>query len=473
MSERYDAAVIGGGVSGLAAVSLLAKAGLRAVLLEQATTLSGPAGEPALRALDPRLVKELGLARHGLKFSSRDLALAVPRSGGQLTVLSRDRHATARSLAALSPVDVAAFAAFQREFATLARALRRTWWEGAPAAETAARLKPAQHDLLDRLTVTSAACFLAARFESDALKAALAFAAAACGFSPSEPGSALALLWSAAQEMCGLQGAVAVPRGGVGGLVAALSQAAEAAGATLRPGATVSRLTVADDRLAGVELAAGEQIAAPLILSTLSRRRTLEGLAPTARIGLGAAQALRRPSPRTGCATLVFGLNRLPDFGGGLANKRVVIAERLETYEIAYTAARLGQMPREPVLELILPPPQAAAEQLSSRLLLSVSVWPVPLGDAFDRDALARTVGAMIERHIPGFAAASCDVLPPLAAAPSVARLLSGAAERIETPIPGLLLCGDAAEPADAISGRAARQAARLAVLLHRKGGAR
>jgi phytoene dehydrogenase-like protein len=78
----------------------------------------------------------------------------------------------------------------------------------------------------------------------------------------------------------------------------------------------------------------------------------------------------------------------------------------------------------------------------------------------------------MIQRRIPGFAATSCDVLPPRAAAPSVARLLSGAAERIATPIAGLLLCGEEAEPADAISGRAARQAARLAFERHRSGGA-
>jgi phytoene dehydrogenase-like protein len=424
-----------------------------------------------LRALDPRLVKELKLAKRGLKFSSRDLALAVPRAGGQPALVSRDRHATARSLAALSPADAAAFAAWRSELYALARALRPAWWDGASLAETAAGLKSAQRDLLERLGVTSAACFLAATFESDALKAALAFDVAACGFAPSEPGSALALLWSTSQEMCGLQGAVAIPRGGLGGVVQALNQAAEAAGVELRTGATVSRLTIAGGRLAGVELAAGEQIEAPLVLSTLSRRRTLEGLAPTALIGLGAAQALSRAIMETGSVTLVFGLNRAPDFAGGLANRRIVIAERLETYETAFTAARLGQMPQEPVLELILPPAEGAAEQLASRLMLCVRVWPVPIGDAFDRDVVVETVTAMIARRAPGFAAASCDVLPPHAAAPSVARLSASAEARVATPIPGLFLCGGEAEAADAISGRAARQAAHSALVFHRGGG--
>ncbi len=122
MSGRYDAAVIGGGVSGLAAAALLAKAGLRTVLLEQDATLTGPAGEAALRALDPRLANDLKLAKRGLKFSSREFALAVPRPGGQPALVSRDRHATARSLAALSPADAAAFAAWRHELYALARA---------------------------------------------------------------------------------------------------------------------------------------------------------------------------------------------------------------------------------------------------------------------------------------------------------------------------------------------------------------
>ncbi len=130
-------------------------------------------------------------------------------------------------------------------------------------------------------------------------------------------------------------------------------------------------------------------------------------------------------------------------------------------------------MPQEPVLELILPPAEGAAEQLSSRLLLCVRVWPVPLGDAFRRDSLVETVTAMIARRVPGFAAASCDVLPPRAASPSVARLSAGAEARIGAPIPGLFLCGDGAEPADAVSGRAARQATHMALALHRSGGAK
>ncbi len=76
----------------------------------------------------------------------------------------------------------------------------------------------------------------------------------------------------------------------------------------------------------------------------------------------------------------------------------------------------------------------------------------------------------MIERHAAGFAGAitNTDVLEPPDGEPfAVMRLLAGAAERIETPVRGLLLCGIDAEPVHALSGRAARQAAGMAVARH------
>lgn len=464
MSGRYDALVIGGGVGGLTAVSLLAKAGLRTLLLERSAILYDDTGEAALSALDPLVVKELKLARRGLKFAVRDLGLAALRAGAPPAVLTRDRHATARSLGALSQADAVAYAQYRREMLTLARALRPTWWDGRPGEETLAALKPAQRALIERLSVTSALAFLSGWFESEALRAALAFAAVEAGAPPSEPGSALALVWSAAQEMNGRQGAVAVPRGGLGGLLHALGEAAQTSGAEIRTAATTARLALVNGAVAGAELAAGETIEAPLVLSALSRRRTLRDLLPPAAIGLGAAVALARPDPDFGSATLVFTLSRAPELPAP-ADKRLSIAERPEIYDAALSAMRLGRAAPEPAMELVAPPPDATAP----RTTLVARVWPVAA--SYDRDGLVRTITAMIERHVPGFAATvtNTDVVEPQITVPAtVDRLLAGAAARIETPVAGLLLCGADAEPANAISGRAARQAVRLALARHR-----
>ena len=460
MSERFDALVVGGGTEGLVAVSLLAKAGLHVQLLERSAILAGEARAATLNALDPLIVKPLRLAKHGLKFAARDLSLTALRHGGANAVIGRDRHATAKSLAALSQADALAYAGFRHDLYALARVLRLCWWDGRSMAESLVDLKPRLRALFERMSVASASAFLAAAFESDALRAALAFTAADCGAVPSEAGSALALLWAAAQEMSGLQGAVAVPQGG--GLPHALAEAAQASNAAIRTGATVTRLTLAAGAVTGVELATGEIVAAPLVLSALSRRRTLLEMLPPGEIGFGAAQALDRAREPFGCATLAFTLN--PAFDAGMAvGTRVVVAERLETYEAALAAIRVGAVPREPALELVMLPADSGAPRL-----LAVRAWPV--ASSYDRNVLVRTVTAMIERHASGFAQAiaSTDVQGPPDGAPfTIARLNASASERIKTPVGGLFLCGIDAEPLHALSGRAARQAVGMAFARH------
>ncbi len=111
------------------------------------------------------------------------------------------------------------------------------------------------------------------------------------------------------------------------------------------------------------------------------------------------------------------------------------------------------------MLELVTIPPDSGSARL-----LGVRAWPVAA--SYDRNALVRTVTAMIERHAAGFAQAvvNCDVLEPPDGEPfAVARLLGSAAARIGTPVGGLFLCGIDAEPVHAVSGRAARQAVAIA----------
>ena len=88
-----------------------------------------------------------------------------------------------------------------------------------------------------RLCLTGADAYLGQRFETPALLAALLWDAGAGGFSVSEPGSALALVWRAAQEMEGRQAATAVARPGT--LVTALTRAQ--AMAQFRPRARVTQ----------------------------------------------------------------------------------------------------------------------------------------------------------------------------------------------------------------------------------------
>ena len=484
MSEPRDVVVIGASPGGLAAAAYLALAGASVTVLEAEATPGGacanrlplgdlvvPFGPHTLAALDPRLVKELALTRRGLRFAARDLMLVGLPNDGKPLLLGRDVHAAARSIATFSPRDAERFARFRRDLFTFARVMRSVWWESGELGGA--------RDELRRRSVTSAAAMLDAAFESEALKATLAFDALQDGISPAAAGSSLLLLWRTAQEMCGLQGAVAIPRGGPAALVEALVAAAQAAGAEIRTGAPVARMLLRRDAVSGVALASGEEIAARLVLSSLSRRRTLLELAPAGAAGFAAAAQLRRRTAAVGEGKIVLALSSLPGFAAQQPAGRFVIVERLDGCIAAHAEARAGRLPDELGLEAVVLTSTDRTLAPVGTHLLSVLVRPLPVSPPEGWTELAQRLGkrvlAILERHAPGLSAsvtAMNFVEPRDCDPPDVSRLLAGWPERIATPIGGLYLCGETAEPVSAISGRAARIAAAIAAA-YLKGAAR
>lgn len=480
-----DAIVIGGGIGGLAAAAYLARSRKRVVLLESSDVLGGlcrnaplgdgvqiPFAAHALYALDQRVVKDLRLTRHGLKFAARDLPLAMLRSDGKHLILSSSARDTARSIALQSRADAEAWPRFRPHLLALARAMRSLWWN-----DQQLRLGPDQQVTLERLSRTGASAWLDTWFESDVLKAALLFDATAQGVSPNEPGSALSLVWRAAQEMCGLQGAVAFPLGGPGALAEALALAARQVGADLRTRAPVVRLMVANGAISGVELDT-ETISAPLVFSALPAAETF-ALAPAAAAGFAHARDLARDRARTGEAKVTFTLSELP-MPGGVAvplTSRFIFAERPETLASAYRASALGHLSDEIAFEMILPSAIDPSLAPAGRHIVSILVRPLPLapdgGWPRRKAELAARVVGVLDRHFPGLSRniLAAEILTPDELSPSrradVERMLSRWGERTKTPIAGLMLCGAGSEPVAAASGRAARLA--VAKALERK----
>lgn len=445
MNRDFDFVVIGASVGGLVAAGMLVKSGARVLVVEKALAPPEPPG--ALFALDPVMVAELRLAQHGLAFMSQDLALTGWDEEEPPLTLPRDRRAAQRAIARLGETDAEGWNVFQGEIASQARVLRR-WWSQAGREGRAADLFRLLKDRerFARLCVTGAEDWLARHFENPQLIGTLLHDALAGGFAPSEPGSALALVWRAAQAMNGQQGMVslAVP----GTLMAALRRAC---GATVEPGMAVTEVMVSRGQAMGVRLEDGDVVSARAVLSSLSGGAS-EKLA-----------GLDRPldNSQVGAARMVFTMGEGVELPPELKAGRCVMALRARDCADAHEAARAGTLCTLPPFEVVAETPR--------RLAVTLPLMPVsPMGGWHGLEAkLAAQLIRRLSRSMPGLASALTGVLvTPPGAQPraSLAQLLAPAHARAISRVPGLYLCGDTAEPVPCISGRAGRFAAHFAL---------
>ena len=120
MAEGYDAIVVGGGHNGLTCAGYLARAGLRVILLERRQVTGGLSAEfeflPGYRAsipnspgsLEPMVVRDLALERHGLEFVRPDPSLVMPFPDGRALVAWRDPERARSAIAEFSKKDAEA-----------------------------------------------------------------------------------------------------------------------------------------------------------------------------------------------------------------------------------------------------------------------------------------------------------------------------------------------------------------------------
>jgi phytoene dehydrogenase-like protein len=441
--SRYDAIVIGASIGGMAAAALLVRNGARVLLLEEKLAPPEPLGP--LFALDPVLVATLKLAQHGLAFRRRDIGLVSWDQEEDDLILTSEPRATARALARFSRADAEAWGPFQADLLARARALRRWWFHPHSGGNAEAVLtgqgarRRFAHDSL-----MGADAFLARHFETPRLVGALLQDAVAAGLAPSEPGSALALVWRGAQEIAGQPGAMALAlHGSIGMALKAVC------GADMRFGDQVTEILVSRGA-AGVRLADGDTIEARVVLSSLTRAQT-EKLAGMERPAVTGA---------AGEAQILLTLSDGFPLPAVLDNARAVTALLPEDYAGAHEAARAGRLPTPLPLSLLAESPR--------RLVLTLPLVPVapPGGWAALKAPLAAAAIRSLRRHLPGLdgALTGVTVTPPKPfARAGLAQLLAPALVRAATRVERLYLCGEEAEPLPCISGRAGRFAAHFA----------
>ena len=488
----YDAAIIGAGVEGLTAAVLLARAGLRVCIVERGERAGGrclarefhpgyrasPFADQ-IRAIPPALYWELDLARHGAIFAPDRHALAV--SGGRRSVLPLTDDALFESAALVRRAEAGRMAILARLERDAVR--RRLWLQlwpdwlaparGGTPSPVAEWAGASLADLLRGVSPETAAHLAAIALEGRTADPFLA-------------GSALHLLALGASA-----GRLA---GGPGRLCTALVSAAREAGAAFMLGVEATDILTRSDRVTGLGLADGREVAVRHLISTLDVKRTFLTHFSWGALPRAVMRDVHNFRVSGMTARVLFALAGGLDFAMACSGA-IHIDPSCEALRAAHEAWREGVVADElPVsLRLISAGEPGLAPPSGAVVTATLGAVPSRLFDGAwtheKRELLRRRALAAAESVWPGFGAhvAGCEVVAP----PDIEKALGATDGDLDggelagdqmldcgpwhapslprTPVRGLYLAGSFLAAGVAGSGVAGAMAAR-AVLADRRG---
>ncbi|WP_413989705.1 phytoene desaturase family protein [Labrys okinawensis] len=514
--QSFDAIVIGAGHNGLACAALLGARGKRVLLLEAAEMIGGGARTvefaPGFRVseiahilgqLHPDLVSMLKLERHGLALAAQAIpTTALSPDGAHLTFEGAFGE---RLSGAVSDEDRQGWARLRTRLLAFAGVLRPLLREQPPRlrnggvadmltlgklALAVRRLGQAEMREFLRMALMNIADVLDEEIESDLLKGAVAFdAVLGTHLGPRSPNSLMTLYYRLTGQSGGSQAAIALPKGGMGGVIDALASAARAARVEIRTSAAVGRLRVEQGAVTGVVLWDGEEIRSPCVVSSCDPKATILKLAGARHFDTGFVRRVNNIRQRGNVARLHLALESLPDFAGlprEFLAGRLLIAPSVMAIEKGFDAAKYGGAAGEPALEIVLPslsdptlaPPGKHVASISAIYAASDFEHKAPAA----RESFLKAILAVLERHAPGIGAlvSTANLLTPgdiergtgmpgghwhhgeLAIGQMLMLRPVPEAARYATPLHGLYLCGAGSHPGGGVMGAAALNAAKV-----------
>jgi phytoene dehydrogenase-like protein len=443
VTGHADVVVVGGGHNGLVAAAYLARAGLATVVCERRDVPGGAAVSEhpfgpdytvtslsyVVSLLPPDLVRDLRLDQHGYHVYPQGPYFA-PRRDRRYLRLPEDPAQRRAEIAKFSARDADAYGAYEAHLTDLGRVLGpllhqippRLGSKRPPDLLRQARLLTQLRALdergavdVTRLLTDSIADLVEGYFESDAMRGLLAVSGVIGTWAgPRSAGTAYVMLHHHIGETDGQSGAWGFPRGGMGAVSGALARAARMFGAQVRTGAEVARIRTRDGRVAGVTLASGESIDAPVVVTTAHPQISFLRLLDPAELPDGFVADIRGWRSRSGTVKINLALDRLPTFSGypepdpSVYGGTIVLAESLDDIENAFQQAVLGRPAELPFADICIPSVFDDSLAPAGKHVMSLFTQWVPCSYASDPyaadlEAYADRVLARVEAVAPGF----------------------------------------------------------------------
>jgi phytoene dehydrogenase-like protein len=520
-----DVVIIGGGHNGLVCAAYLAMGGLKVTVLERRAIVGGAAVteefHPGFRnsvasytvsLLNPKVIADLDLARHGLKVVEREIANFIPLPDGRS--LRTGGGVTKQEVAKFSAKDAEMLDIYDARTQAVADVLRELvlrvppnvtsggrWMDALPEMIKAAGLGnrmrslgiDLQRELLD-LFAMSAGDYLDRTFESDPIKAAYGWDSIVGNFaSPYAPGSAYVLLHHVFGEVNGKKGVWGHAIGGMGAITQAMAKAAAGLGVEIRTDCPVKEVLIEKGRAVGLVTESGETIRASAVVGNLNPRLMFSTLVDPAAQPADFYRRITTIRHGSGTFRMNVALSELPDFTALPGKQRaphhtagILIAPSLTYMENAFFDARRDGWSKQPVVELLISSTMddtLAPRGMHVASLFCQHVSPhLPDGSSWDdhRDKVAELMIDTVDRYAPNFkkSVLGMQINSPLDLERTFglvdgdifhgqldlnqlfsARPMLGHADH-RAPIAGLYMCGAGTHPGGGVTGAPGHNAA-------------
>jgi len=346
-TNSYEAIIIGGGHNGLVSGAYFARAGKRTVVLEARHKTGGAAETSApfpnhpeikvttysyvMSLMPPTIIRELKLKEFGYDVTPFGPYYQAYPDGRSVKVFASDAKRSHGSIAQFSKKDAETMPKWEAWMKNVADVIGPLLLQVPPQvgsmkfgdllqqARTAWKVrKLGVRGVADvtRLFTMSVTDLLNDWFESDAVRGMLTVNGVIGTWAgPDEPGTAYVMLHHSIGDVGdGHLGSWGFQKGGMGGVSDSIHRSAESFGCEVRLKSPVARILTRDGRVTGVALKNGDELHAPIVVSTIHPKLAFLKLIDRKELPEQFVTDIERWKTRSGVVKINVALSELPSF---------------------------------------------------------------------------------------------------------------------------------------------------------------